>query len=85
MIRKSSVSTTQALRHLKVKPHISEAGFIARSADVMGNVRLGKRSSIWFNCVLRSDINEITVGEDSNIQDGTVVHVLLKVDLVVIL
>lgn len=49
--------------------------YIAPSADVMGDVILKKGVNIWFNATLRGDDNTITVGEDSNIQDGVVVHV----------
>ena len=49
--------------------------WIAPSADVMGNVRLGKGVNIWFNATLRGDDNSIVVGEDTNIQDSCVVHV----------
>ncbi|MFN3232060.1 MAG: gamma carbonic anhydrase family protein [Alphaproteobacteria bacterium] len=49
--------------------------FVAPSADVMGDVRLGSGVSIWFNATLRGDDGPISVGEDTNIQDGAVVHV----------
>jgi carbonic anhydrase/acetyltransferase-like protein (isoleucine patch superfamily) len=48
--------------------------FIAPSADVIGSVRLGNESSVWFNAVLRGDNDWIEVGEGSNVQDGTIVH-----------
>lgn len=49
--------------------------FIAKSADVVGKVKLGNFTSIWFQTVLRGDVDSITVGDRTNIQDGTVVHV----------
>ena len=49
--------------------------YIAPSADVMGDVVLKKGVNIWFNVTLRGDDNTISIGEDSNIQDGVVVHV----------
>jgi carbonic anhydrase/acetyltransferase-like protein (isoleucine patch superfamily) len=49
--------------------------FIAPSADVIGSVRLGNHSSVWFGAVLRGDNDWIHVGEGSNIQDGSIVHV----------
>jgi len=49
--------------------------FIAKSADVVGKVKLGNFISIWFQTVLRGDVDTITVGDRTNIQDGTVVHV----------
>jgi carbonic anhydrase/acetyltransferase-like protein (isoleucine patch superfamily) len=52
----------------------SDEFYIAPSADVIGRVRLGHRSSIWFNCVLRADDDAIEIGNGSNVQDGTVIH-----------
>ncbi|MGD9474666.1 MAG: gamma carbonic anhydrase family protein [Eubacteriaceae bacterium] len=49
--------------------------FIAKSADVVGRVKLGNFVSIWFQAVLRGDVDSITIGDRTNIQDGTVVHV----------
>lgn len=56
-------------------PIIHETAFIAPSADVIGNVEIGADSGIWYNCVLRGDVNEIRIGARSNIQDGTIIHV----------
>jgi len=56
-------------------PKIAESAYIAPSASVIGDVEIGAGSSIWFNCVLRGDVHSIRVGVDSNIQDGTVIHV----------
>lgn len=58
-----------------VWPTIAADAFIAPNATIIGNVVIGARSSVWFNCVLRGDVNQITVGERTNIQDGTIVHV----------
>ena len=52
----------------------SEDYFVAANATVIGKVRLEKNSSVWFNAVVRGDIELITVGENSNIQDGAVLH-----------
>lgn len=49
--------------------------WVAPSADVMGRVVLRKGANIWFNATLRGDDNVITIGEDSNVQDGAVIHV----------
>ncbi|WP_368491938.1 gamma carbonic anhydrase family protein [Sandarakinorhabdus limnophila] len=49
--------------------------FIAPGAQVIGKVTIGTGSSVWFNCVLRGDVGRITVGERTNLQDGTIVHV----------
>lgn len=48
--------------------------FIADNASLIGSIRLGDQSSIWFNCVLRGDNDWIEIGARSNIQDGTVLH-----------
>ncbi|KXZ39427.1 Carbonic anhydrase or acetyltransferase, isoleucine patch superfamily [Alkalithermobacter thermoalcaliphilus JW-YL-7 = DSM 7308] len=58
-----------------VSPVISQTCFVAESADVIGNIKIGENSNIWYNCVIRADVNEVTIGENTNIQDGTVVHV----------
>jgi len=55
-------------------PVIDETAFIEDSAQVIGNVRIGRDSSVWFQAVLRGDVNAIRVGERTNIQDGAVVH-----------
>lgn len=65
----------ERLQHyLHQKPDTAAAAFIAPSADVMGAVTLKKDSSLWYQTVLRGDIQTITIGEGSNIQDGTVIH-----------
>jgi gamma-carbonic anhydrase len=66
--------TERLARHLGCTPDIARAQFVAPNATVIGNVTLGARSSVWYGCVLRGDINSIVVGEGSNVQDGTIVH-----------
>ena len=61
-------------RYLDSQPNIHPTAFIAPGADIIGDVTLGEESSVWFQCVLRADINRIVVGPRSNIQDGTIVH-----------
>ena len=56
-------------------PAIHPSAFVAPGADVIGRVRLGKDSSVWFGCVLRGDVNRIEIGEATNIQDGSILHV----------
>ncbi len=53
---------------------IADDAFVAPNAMLMGTVTIGARASVWYNCVLRGDIAEIVIGEDTNIQDGTIVH-----------
>lgn len=54
---------------------IHPTAFIAPGAVVLGDVTLGPRASVWYGCVLRGDMAPIVVGEASNVQDGTIVHV----------
>lgn len=61
-------------RHLGRTPDLARAGFVAPNATVVGDVTLGAGSSVWYGCVLRGDINSIVVGDGSNVQDGTIVH-----------
>ena len=56
------------------KPAVHPTAFVAPSASVMGHVTLEEESSVWYNTVLRGDINRIHLGPRSNIQDGSVVH-----------
>jgi len=49
--------------------------YIAADADVFGNVSIGSRSSIWYHAVIRAEDDSVTIGEESNIQDGCVLHV----------
>jgi len=58
-----------------VTPRISKDAFIAENAVIIGDVEIGAGTSIWYNCVLRGDVNSITIGENTNIQDGTIIHV----------
>ena len=55
-------------------PHLTDCSFIADNASIIGNVRMGKGSSVWYGAVLRADTNSITVGENTNIQDNVVIH-----------
>jgi carbonic anhydrase/acetyltransferase-like protein (isoleucine patch superfamily) len=55
--------------------HIDPSAFVAPGAVVLGDVTLGPHASVWYGCVLRGDMAAIVVGENSNVQDGTVVHV----------
>ncbi len=57
-----------------VKPRIADSAWVAPNATVIGNVVLEADSSVWFNVVIRGDNDTMTIGERSNIQDGTVIH-----------
>ena len=60
---------------LNVHPQVDDSNFIADSAVVIGDVCLGRNTSIWFGAVVRGDVNWIRIGEGSNVQDQAVVHV----------
>ena len=55
-------------------PRIHSSAFIAPGCRIIGDVEIGEDASIWYNCVIRADVNRIVIGARTNIQDGTVVH-----------
>jgi carbonic anhydrase/acetyltransferase-like protein (isoleucine patch superfamily) len=55
-------------------PQISEDCYIAENATIVGDVKIGSQCSVWFNAVVRGDVNSITIGNKVNIQDGAVIH-----------
>ena len=57
-------------------PKFDETVFVAPSADIIGDVELGSDSSVWFNVTIRGDVNWIHIGERTNIQDNTSIHVM---------
>src|SRR4051812_24387292 len=59
---------------LRKQPRLSKDVYIAQGAVVLGDVTLGDYSSVWYNAVLRGDINRIEIGHHTNIQDNAVVH-----------
>jgi carbonic anhydrase/acetyltransferase-like protein (isoleucine patch superfamily) len=65
------------------RPQISDSAWIAENAIVIGDVRLGNNVSIWWNAVLRGDNDPITIGDNSNIQDGSVLHTDIGVPLTI--
>lgn len=64
----------QLEKFLRQTPKLGNGVYIARGAVVLGDVTLGDFSSVWYNAVLRGDINRIVVGHHSNIQDNAVLH-----------
>eukprot|EP00899_Mesostigma_viride_P025173 jgi/Mesvir1/5840/Mv25001-RA.1 len=56
-------------------PKVPKDAFVAPNAAVIGDVSIGNKSSIWYNVVLRGDVNSIRIGSNTNIQDGSIVHV----------
>jgi carbonic anhydrase/acetyltransferase-like protein (isoleucine patch superfamily) len=65
---------TRLKRHLGRQPILGRAVYIAKGAVVIGDVTLGDHSSVWYNAVLRGDINRIVIGRSTNIQDNAVLH-----------
>ena len=57
-----------------INPTIDDSAFVAESADIIGDVVIEKDANVWYNAVLRGDANKIVVGENSNVQDGSIVH-----------
>ncbi len=57
-----------------VYPEIAEGCFIAPNATIVGDVKLGVNCSVWFNAVIRGDVHSIVIGDETNIQDGAVIH-----------
>ena len=55
-------------------PNIDPECWVAPNAIIIGKVQLKKNSNIWFNTVLRGDVDQITIGENTNIQDGSIIH-----------
>ena len=62
------------MRSDELEPTLAEGAWAAPSADLIGDVRLGRRASVWFGAVIRADNTPILIGEESNIQDGAVGH-----------
>ena len=61
-----------------ITPKILEDVFLADNAVIIGDVTIGTKSSVWFNTVIRGDVNSIVIGDSVNIQDGVVVHCTYK-------
>ncbi|MBU4487367.1 MAG: gamma carbonic anhydrase family protein [Candidatus Delongbacteria bacterium] len=57
-----------------IKPEIDESVFVAPSAHIIGRVKIGRNSSVWFNATIRADMDDVIIGEYSNIQDNCCLH-----------
>jgi carbonic anhydrase/acetyltransferase-like protein (isoleucine patch superfamily) len=55
-------------------PSVHRTVFVAHGTSIIGDVQIGERASIWFNCVLRGDVQRIVIGARTNIQDGSILH-----------
>ena len=69
----SRPDTTIAAIHGK-RPKIHDSAFIAPGCRIIGDVEIGPDASVWYNCVIRADVNRIMIGARTNIQDGSVIH-----------
>jgi len=56
-------------------PKVAPSAFVAPGTHIIGQVTIGERSSVWFNCVIRGDSDSITIGAGVNLQDGTICHI----------
>ncbi|RLD24037.1 MAG: gamma carbonic anhydrase family protein [Bacteroidetes bacterium] len=61
-----------------ITPEFGENCYLAENATVVGDVKMGKNCSVWFNAVVRGDVNSIVIGDNSNIQDGAIIHCTYK-------
>ncbi len=74
---RSTMNTmTSILKPYKgTSPQIDNACFIAENTSIIGDVAIGQGTSVWYGTTIRGDVNIIRIGEDTNVQDGTVIHV----------
>lgn len=56
------------------KPRIHDSAFIAPGCKIIGDVEIGPDVSIWYNCVIRAEVNHVVIGARSNVQDGSIIH-----------
>jgi carbonic anhydrase/acetyltransferase-like protein (isoleucine patch superfamily) len=63
------------LKYRGVSPKIAKSSFIAQNAVISGNVDIGENVGIWYCCIIRGDVSHIKIGNNTNIQDGTTIHV----------
>jgi len=64
-------------------PQIDESAFVAENATIIGDVTIGRNVSIWYNTVLRGDVAPIVIGDNTSIQDGTVIHCDIGISTIV--
>lgn len=67
--------TGKLLKYNDKLPKIDESVFIADGVIIVGEVEIGEKSNIWYNSVIRADVNFVKIGKKCNIQDGTIIHV----------
>lgn len=69
---------SRIIPYKNIYPKIDKTAFIAEGSCIIGDVTIGKQSGIWFNSVVRGDVEPIVIGDYTNIQDGSIVHVTRK-------
>lgn len=57
-----------------ISPQLPSSCFLAENSTLVGDVKLGENCSIWYNAVVRGDVNSIEIGDETNIQDGAIIH-----------
>lgn len=63
------------IKFMETSPYVSEDAYVAQGAILIGDVQINKNASVWFNCVIRADNAQVIIGESTNIQDLTMIHV----------
>src|ERR671911_214313 len=63
-------------QYKEITPRVAPGAYIDQSAQIIGDVEIGAEASVWMNAVVRGDVHWIRIGARSNVQDGTVVHVM---------
>ena len=66
-------------QYLELTPKIDDSVFLAPGVKIIGDVKIGEGSSIWYNTVVRGDVNFITIGKKTNVQDLSMLHVTAKI------
>ncbi|MGY8694191.1 MAG: gamma carbonic anhydrase family protein, partial [Verrucomicrobiia bacterium] len=61
-------------KHLTKDPQIPDTAYVANEAVIIGDVTLGESASVWPGSVIRGDINSISIGDRTNVQDGSIIH-----------
>lgn len=67
------------IKYLELIPEIDDSVFLAPGVKIIGDVKIGAGSSIWYNTVVRGDVNYITIGKNTNVQDLSMLHVTAEI------
>ena len=73
------INEDKIFKYLELKPEIDESVFLAPGVKIIGDVKIRTGSSIWYNSVVRGDVNYITIGKNTNVQDLSMLHVTAKI------